>query len=91
VPKIPIKALDDRDNPVVFLARRPHDLDAAFLLPSVVTPEIRATRRTVFESMPITRAISRCALPASSRVWIEIRKFGFKTFNSGAFSRGKRA
>jgi hypothetical protein len=31
------------------------------------------------------RDISRCALPACSSVCIEIRKFGFKTFNSCPF------
>jgi hypothetical protein len=38
---------------------------------------------------PSTRSISRWDLPASSRVWTEIRKFGFKTFTPDPFSAEK--
>src|SRR6202522_4695879 len=46
-------------------------------------------RRIVLRSTPRTRSISRWDLPASSRVWTEIRKFGFKTFTPGPFSAEK--
>ena len=49
----------------------------------------RSIRRIVLRSTPSTRAISRWDLPASSKVWTEIRKFGFKTFTPGPFSRKK--
>ena len=48
-------------------------------------------RRIVLRSTPSTRSISRWDLPASSRVWTEIRKFGFKTFTPRPFFRRKRA
>lgn len=41
-------------------------------------------RRIVLRSTPSTRSISRWDLPASSKVWTEIRKFGFKTFTPRA-------
>ena len=50
----------------------------------------RAMRRIVLRSTPSTRAISRWDLPPSSKVWIEIRKFGFKTFTPGPLFSQKR-
>jgi hypothetical protein len=60
----------------------------------VATPEdfdSWAMRRIVLRSTPITRSISRWALPASSNVWIAIRKFGFKTFTPGPLFAKKGA
>jgi hypothetical protein len=61
------------------------DIDA--YVQSRGAPVRRASRKSI--TTPSTRAISRWDLPASSNVWIEIRKLGFKTFTPGPFFREK--